>query len=201
MTHKILCFSAVLVSCCALSAQTPAPGVQAPSASVPNPTPTVVQAGIATNAGPDIQEIQRIEDKWSDAVNNRDQYQLELVLSPLFIDISASGDITTRNQTVADVISGQDKTVHIEQRVITVRMLGDIAVANGTYLLHHKAGNVEVDEKGVFTHVFERLHNGWVCVNSQRTVLRQDLPNGKKKKPSEAELPFHIPFLSRGEKQ
>jgi len=60
-------------------------------------------------------------------------------------------------------------------------MLGDIAVANGTYVLHHKAGSAQVDEKGVFTHVFERARSGWLCINSQRTVLRED-SNAKTKK-------------------
>jgi hypothetical protein len=78
-------------------------------------------------------------------------------------------------------------------------MLGDIAVANGTYTLHHKINSAQVDEKGVFTHVFERLRGGWVCVNSQRTALRED-PNAKQKKPSTAEMPFHIPLFSRSDK-
>jgi hypothetical protein len=80
-----------------------------------------------------------------------------------------------------------------------VRLLGDIAVANGTYTLHHKVNAAEVDEKGVFTHVFERVRGGWLCINSQRTALRQDA-NSKQKKPSTAEEPFHIPFFSKGDK-
>jgi hypothetical protein len=83
--------------------------------------------------------------------------------------------------------------------VITVRMLGDIAVANGTYTLHHKVNSAQVDEKGVFTHVFERLRGGWVCVNSQRTALHEDT-NAKGKKGSNVEVPFHFPLFSKGEK-
>ena len=83
-------------------------------------------------------------------MNTRDQYSLELVLSPLFVGISANGDITTRNQELVGVIKSEDKTEHLEQRVITVRMLGDTAVANGTYVLHHKASSGPTDEKGVF---------------------------------------------------
>ena len=120
-------------------------------------------------------------------------------MSPLFVDVSASGDITTRNQQLAQVITGEDKTLHYEQRVITVRRLGEIAVANGTYVMRHKVNSAQVDEKGVFTHVFERLHGGWVCINSQRTMLHED-PNTKSKKQSNAETPFHIPLFSRGEK-
>jgi ketosteroid isomerase-like protein len=127
-------------------------------------------------------------------MNVRDQYALELVLSSLFVDISASGDITTRNQQLAQLITGEDKTLHLEQKVITVRMMGDIAVANGTYVMHHKVGSAQVDEKGVFTHVFERARSGWLCINSQRTRLPED-SNPRHKKQSNDEMPFHIPFI------
>lgn len=180
------CFSAVLLSCCVSFAQNP---TQAPA-------PTAATAPATSTASPEIREFQKIEDSWSIAVNNRDQYGLELVLSPLFVDVSASGDITTRNQQVATVITGEDRTVHMDQRVVTVRMLGDIAVANGTYALHHKVNSGEANERGIFTHVFERSHGSWLCINSQRTVLRMDT-NGKGKKQSNAEMPFHVPLLSR----
>jgi ketosteroid isomerase-like protein len=160
-------------------------------------TPVVKPAATSAES-PEIREFQKIEDSWATSINDRDQYGLELVLSPLFVDVSATGDITTRNQQVASVITGEDKTIHLEQRVITVRMLGDIAVANGTYSLHHKVSAGPVDEKGVFTHVFERTRGGWLCINSQRTILREDTnTNTKQKKKSESELPFHIPLLSK----
>jgi ketosteroid isomerase-like protein len=160
----------------------------------------VVPAGATSAESPEIREFQKIEDSWADAINTRDQYSLELVLSPLFVDVSATGDITTRNQQVASVITGEDKTVHLDQRVITVRMLGDIAVANGTYTMHHKLNSAAVNEKGVFTHVFERVHGGWLCINSQRTVLREDSNAKPKKQSNNAELPFHIPLFSRSDK-
>lgn len=187
MVRGLTCFSVLLFSCCAVFAQAPD---SAPAPAAAN--------GVTTTGSPEIQQFQKIEDAWDTAVNTRDQYALELVLSPLFVDISGSGDITTRNQQLANVITGEDKTVHLDQRVITVRMLGDTAVANGTYTLHHKAGTNNVDEKGVFTHVFERQHGNWVCINSQRTVLREEGPGGKKKKASQAEMPFHIPIFQKG---
>ncbi|MGD0732362.1 MAG: nuclear transport factor 2 family protein [Terracidiphilus sp.] len=187
MTRPIACFSAFILSCCAVSAQSAASSYD------------VVQPNVMSAASPEIREFQKVEDSWSNAINLRDQYGLELVLSPLFVDVSATGDISTRNQQVAQVINVDDKTVHLDQRVITVRMLGDIAVVNGTYIFHHKVNSSSVDEKGVFTHVFERVHGGWLCVNSQRTVLRQD-SNTKAKKQSNADLPFHIPLFSKSDK-
>lgn len=191
MVRKVTCFSAVLLFFCVVCAQSQdsAPAMAAPP----------VPSSAATTQSPEIREFQKIEDTWSSAVNQRDQYSLELVLSPLFIDVSATGDITTRNQQLAQLITGEDKTMHIEQRVVTIRSLGDVTVANGTYVFHRKAGSAQVDEKGVFTHVFERVRGNWLCVNSQRTLLRED-SNAKPKKQSSAELPFHFPLFSKGDK-
>lgn len=185
MIRFVACFSVLFLSSVVLAQD-------------PNPTPPAVHAPVTTTASPELQQFQKIENSWDDAINQRNQYGLELVLSPLFVDVAASGDITTRNQQIAFLLTNEDKTLHLEQRVITVRMLGDIAVANGTYTLHHRGSSGQVDEKGVFTHVFERAHNGWLCINSQRTSLREDSGKGKKQS---AELPFHIPIFGRSDKK
>jgi ketosteroid isomerase-like protein len=193
MNRYVACISAALLACGVAAAQAPSPDEAAPA------PPAAAEPGVTSTVSPEVAQFQKIEDSWSDAVNRRDQYALELVLSPLFVDVSAQGDVTTRNQQVVQVLSGQDKSLYLTQKVITVRMLGDIAVANGTYTLHHKVNAADVDEKGVFTHVFERVRGGWLCINSQRTVLRQE-NSTKQKKPSTAEEPFHIPFFSKGDK-
>jgi ketosteroid isomerase-like protein len=186
MIRFAACFSVVLLSFSAL-------------AQVPSPTPAPVQVPVTTTSSPDVQQFQKIENDWAEAVNRRDQYALELVLSPLFLDVSGSGDISTRNQQLTYLITTEDKSLHLDQKVITVRMLGDTAVANGTYVLRHHGSSGQVDEKGVFTHVFERTHKGWLCINSQRTVLREDGSKGKKQ--SNAELPFHIPIFGKSDKK
>jgi len=185
MNRIAACFIALLLPCFA-------------SAQAPSSTPAPAQAPVTTTASPEIAQFQKLEDAWDQAVNRRDQYSLENVLSPLFLDVSGSGDITTRNQQLAFIIATEDKSLHLEQKVITVRMLGDTAVANGTYVLHHRGTSGEVNEKGVFTHVFERAHNGWLCINSQRTVLKEDSGKGKKK--SDTESPFHIPIFGKSDK-
>lgn len=192
MIRVSACFSALLLSSCVAIAQAPAPQAQAADSSAP---PTTTQPAVTSTQSSEVSAFQKIEDTWSNAFNQHDQYSLENVLSPLFVDVAANGDITTRNQQIVKAISPDDKSQWITQKVITVRMLGDIAVANGTYTLHHRVNTAEMDEKGVFTHVFERMRGGWVCVNSQRTALRQD-GAGKQKKQSNAEEPFHIPLFS-----
>jgi ketosteroid isomerase-like protein len=153
---------------------------------------------VATTASAEVAEFQKIENGWSNAINDRDQYALELALSPLLVDVSATGDISTRDQRVADLLSNSDKTLNLDQRVITVRMLGDVAVVNGTYSLHHMVDSKALDEKGVFTHVYQRSHGRWMCINAQRTAVRTDSPEKSKK---EHESHFHLPaILSPGSK-
>ena len=127
MIRIAVCFSVVLLSISAIA--------QGTRRYIGTPRHPTVAPAVTSTTSTEVTQFQKIEDSWSNAVNLRDQYGLELVLSPLFVDVSAGGDITTRNQQLADLIGGEDKTVHLEQKVITVRMLGDTAVANGTYVL------------------------------------------------------------------
>ena len=186
--------SVLFLSCSAAIAQVNA---QTPA----QPAPAAPSNGVTSTAGTDLTLFQKIEDSWSNAVNQHDQYGLENVLSPLFVDVAANGDITTRNQQIVQVINGDDKTVWLTQKVITVRMLGDTAVANGTYTLHHKVNTAQVDEKGVFTHVFERMRGGWICINSQRTAVKPETNNPKQKSKATASEPFHIPLFSKSDKE
>jgi len=190
----LLCCSAVFAQVPSTDPASPQPVTQAVPAAANAAAPAV-----ATTEGKTVAEFQKIEDAWSDAENRKDQYALELVLSPLLVDISASGDITNRNQQLVLVMNNDDKSLNLDQKVITVRLLGDIAVTNGTYTFRHKVNGSEVEEKGVFTHVFERVRSGWLCTNSQRTVLRTE-STAKSRKTSTAQEPFHIPFFSRGDK-
>ena len=193
MNRFFLFFVAALSLCCTVAAQNQAPDKAGDAG------PASAPIGVTTTVSPEVAQFQKIEDSWADAVNRRDQYGLELVLSPLFVDVSASGDVTTRNQQVAQVISSDDKTVYLAQKVITVRTLGDIAVVNGTYSLRHKVNSTLVEDKGVFTHVFERAHGGWLCINSQRTGVHPEM-SAKQKKASSAQMPFHIPFFGKSDK-
>src|SRR5580704_16006699 len=161
------------------------------------------QAAKSTTAPTAFREMQQVEDRWADAVTKRDQYAMELVLAPQFIGISASGDVTTRNQQIASLLvkgSGPDS---LEQKVVSVRFVGEVAIVNGTYVMNWKTEKGPVLEKGVFSHVFEHVRSNWLCLNSQRTVVAEDMKRAAQEKPksskhSNAQLPLHIPLVYKG---
>src|SRR5579875_1418868 len=90
----------------------------------------VTQATANPAQSAEIKEMQKLEDQWSEAVVKRDQYGLELLLSPLYVGISSNGEVTTRNQQIATLFQRSTDPLSMEQRVVSVRMLGDVAVVN-----------------------------------------------------------------------
>ena len=149
---------------------------------------------------PLISEFQTIEDQWSTALVKRDQYTLETLLSPTMVNISSAGEVSTRDELVAAMYEkGLPEAETMEQRVVNVRVIEDVAVVDGTYIERTKLNGVERDQRGVFTHVFQHVRGVWVCVHSQRTVV-VDAPAGKtktEKKTSDGNASFHIPFTHK----
>lgn len=151
---------------------------------------------------PEVAQFQKLEDQWSDAVVKHDQYALENLIAPSYIDISSTGDITTRNQQIAMLYERSiAQLLSMEQRVVNVRTLEDVAVVDGTYVLKAKLNGVTHEERGIFTHVFQHARGAWVCVHAQRTAVveqsDQKAPKTANKK-SNADLPFHIPIFHKG---
>jgi len=159
--------------------------------------------GEAAKPPTDVETMQKVEDSWSVALAKRDQFGLELVLSPKFVDISATGEVRSRNQEIAYILTKFPDLISIEQRVVSVRMVGDVAVVNGTYILRRRVSGHPVDEKGIFSHVFQRNRAAWQCINAQRTIVVEESVDKKgaeaEARKSNAELPFHIPLLHKGD--
>jgi ketosteroid isomerase-like protein len=154
----------------------------------------------STTQPPEVKEFQGLEDQWSNAVVKNDQYTMEFLLSPLYVDISSTGDVTTRNQQIAMLFQKGGEPVSMEQRVVSVRTFGDTAVVSGTYIIKWRVNSSMREERGIFTHVYNRSRMHWACVNAQRTAVVELVP-GKQKtaaKKSNAPEPFHIPLLYQG---
>jgi hypothetical protein len=125
---------------------------------------------------PDKQAFQQIEDRWSQAIAKRDQYALELVLSPELIDISAWGDQTTRNQQVAMLFEKDAAPLSLGQRVTNVRTFGELAVVIGSYDEQLRVNGKPVRQTGIFTHIYHHERGNWLCVNAQRTADAESVP-------------------------
>jgi ketosteroid isomerase-like protein len=154
---------------------------------------------------PAIAQMQTVEDSWNTAVSKHDQFALENLLARDYVGISAEGEVTTRNQQISHLFVAGAVPVSLTQKVIGARVLGDLAVVNGTYVMEWQGASdqAKVAEKGVFTHVFRKNSAGnWQCINSQRTVVATEDERKKKAaapaSKSNAALPLHIPLIYKG---
>lgn len=121
-----------------------------------------------------MQQFQKLEDRWREAIVNRDQYTLELALAPEMIDISASGEVTTRNQQIALLLHKSASPTSLSMIVANVRTYGDAAVVIGTYAERvHLNNNQQIERKGLFTHFYQRVRGNWQCMSAQRTLLAE----------------------------
>ena len=159
----------------------------------------------SADPSPEIVAMQQVEDSWDAAVSKHDQFALENLLARDYVGISAEGDVTTRNQQISHLFVAGAEPVSLTQKVIGARVLGDVAVVNGTYVMEWQGTSDQhkVAEKGIYTHVFRKNSAGtWQCINSQRTVVATDEERKKKAaapaSKSSAALPLHIPLIYKG---
>lgn len=147
----------------------------------------------ADTDSPDTAKIRQIETNWAQALVKKDQYALDLALAPTHVDISAGGEVTTKDQQIAHLFAADYPVLSYDETLTSIRVLGDTAIAQGTYTLRRKAGSQAQEERGIFTHVYQRVRDTWQCINAQRTVVReQAAPIRAAEKKSE--MPFHVPF-------
>ena len=153
-----------------------------------------------------VAELQKVADRWDEAVYQHDQYALELVLAPQYIDISDTGEVTNRDQQISQMMAPDAPHYQLTQKVVSVRMVGDVAVVNGTYERLFQGSKLSrtksKTERGVFSQVYVRARNSWECMNSQRTIIQETVAKGKKKseadtsaKPLNHDLGFHFPGM------
>ena len=151
-----------------------------------------------------VAELQKVADRWDEAVYQHDQYALELVLAPQYIDISDKGEVTNRDQQISEMMMKDAPRFSLTQKVVSVRMVGDVAVINGTYDRAFQGNKLSRTksrtERGVFSQVYVRARNTWECINSQRTIIQEPTVKGKKKsadtstaKPLNHDLGFYFP--------
>ncbi len=153
-----------------------------------------------------VADLQKVADRWDEAVYQHDQYALELVLAPQFIDISDTGNVTNRDQQISEMMMKDAPRFQLTQKVVSVRLVGDVAVVNGTYDRMFQGSKLSriksKTERGVFSQVYVRARNTWQCINSQRTIIQEPVLKGKKKpendapaKPLNHDLGFHFPGM------
>lgn len=149
--------------------------------------------------------MQKVLDQWDNAVGQRDQYALELVLAPGFIAIDDNGEVDNRDEVVSKLVRHDAPRYSLTQKAVSVRMVGDVAIITGTYSRVFPGSRISrrktKTDDGVFSQVYTRKGKRWECIQSQRTLLEADVAASEKKqsekqseeKPLGSKLGFRFP--------
>jgi hypothetical protein len=75
-----------------------------------------------------------------------------------------------RNQQIAMLFEKDAAPLSRDQCVISVRKFDSVALVIGTYIEQQRVNGKLVRQEGKFTHVYQKVHSNWRCVNAYRTA-------------------------------
>jgi hypothetical protein len=165
-------------------------------------TPALSQTSAAPDAtgtasptdSPDVASLRQVETDWANGLAKRDQFAVDLALAPNYVGISGTGEVLTKNETIASLYVKDLAPDDYKETITSIRPLTDVGIVQGTYRLTLKGE----EQRGIFTHVYLRTRSTWQCVNSQRTIVvekavEHETADAKKKN----ELGLKMPFFGK----
>jgi|SRR5215831_139247 len=111
--------------------------------------------------------LKQLERDWADAMEAGDGEQIGRILGDDWIEVSNDGRKLTREQLIAGVKSGRVKVESIEFGPLDVKVLGDVAVVQGSHVERSTTNGQSISGEVVWMDVFANRNGKWVVVRSQ----------------------------------
>lgn len=147
--------AAVVLSVCACAglafAQTQTPPAKAPSVS---------------------QIVKQLEHDWVDASKAGDADKLGQILADDWVGIEYDGSKSTKQSALADLKSGQSTLTSFEFGPMDVKVLGNVAVVQGSDTEKSTSKGKDTSGKWVWMDVFVKRDGKWMAVRSQSAMVK-----------------------------
>jgi len=148
----------ILLSCAAVG--TAFADAQAPSAAA------------AAKAASVSQTIKQLEHDWADALTSADLEKLGHIVADDWAGVGFDGSKATKQTLLADVQAGKNKAESLEFGPMDVKVLGDVAVVQGSDTEKSVTNGRDSSGKWVWMDVFVKRAGKWVAVRSQSAMVR-----------------------------
>jgi uncharacterized protein (TIGR02246 family) len=133
------------------------------------PAPTMAAAA----KGPSVsQAIKQIEQDWTDAMKAGDADKIGQIVADDWTGLGYDGSKETKQSLLAGVKSGKDKADSVEFGPLEVKVLGSVAVVQGSDTEKSTTNGKDSSGKYVWTDVFVKRDGKWVVVRSQSTMVK-----------------------------
>ena len=139
----------------------------------------VIATHFSRSSAPSDEDIEQtilgMEREFSGAAVKKDTAVLQRIIADDFTGVKSSGAVTNKNQTINDIVSGDNVRLDTPEEM-KVRVYGDMAVVTGRALI--KTKNKEADNftdnnvKLFFTNVWANRNGAWKLVSYQKTQIK-----------------------------
>jgi len=123
--------------------------------------------------GPSVaQVVKQLEHDWIDAGKAGDVDKLSQILADDWTGIDYDGSKETKQSFLAGVKSGADKIESFEFGPMDVKVIGSVAVVQGSDTEKSTTNGKDTSGKWVWMDVFVRRDGKWVVVRSQSAMVK-----------------------------
>jgi ketosteroid isomerase-like protein len=127
----------------------------------------------AASKGPSVsQTLMQIENDWADALKAGDADKAAQFVADDWTGISFDGSKSTKQSFLAEVKSGKDKAESVEFGPMDVKVLGNVAVVQGSDTEKSVTKGKDTSGKWVWMDVFVKRDGKWVAVRSQSAMVK-----------------------------
>ena len=133
------------------------------------PTPTAAAAA----KGPRVsQAIKQLEHDWVNAMKAGDLDKAGQIVADDWTGIEYDGSKATKQSYLADVKSGKDKVESVEFGPMDVKVMGNVAVVQGSDTEKSMTNGKDTSGKWVWMDVFVKRDGKWVAVRSESAMVK-----------------------------
>jgi ketosteroid isomerase-like protein len=133
------------------------------------PSPTAASTAKAPSVS---QAIKQLEQDWTDAIKAGDADKLGQIVADDWIGLTYDGRKETKQSLLAGVKSGKNKAESAENGPMDVKVLGNVAVVQGSDTEKSITNGKDSSGKYVWMDVFAKRDGKWVAVRSESTMVK-----------------------------
>lgn len=112
-----------------------------------------------------------LEHMWNEAQVNRDSRALQSLIADRFINTEYDGEVSDREQFLADIRDPQFKPAFANIQDLKVNFYRDTAIVTGVYHTKGEYDGRPYDHVGRFTDTWVHDSGKWLCVASHTSLL------------------------------
>ena len=133
---------------------------------------TQTPSAAASAKGPSAsQAVQQLEHDWLDAVRAGDADKVDSILADDWVGMMNSTDKVTKQKYLDTVKSGKTKIDSFEVGPMSVKVLGNMAVVQGSDTEKSTSKGKDTSGKWAWMDVFEKHDGKWQAVRSQSAMV------------------------------